>query len=82
MGRASEPFACSRRPKNCKQAIDRGLQLFQEKKFQEAVDLFNLALELPGNGAYRMPDSPREYSCPSDAEENAALYNMVGSPMR
>lgn len=39
--------------------------------------MFNLALELPGNGAYRMATSPREYSCPSDAEENAALYNMA-----
>ena len=35
--------------------------------------MFNLALELPGNGAYRLPGSPREYLCPSDAEENAAL---------
>ncbi len=23
--------------------------------------MFNLALELPGNGAYRLPGSPREY---------------------
>lgn len=29
--------------------------------------------QLPGNGAYRLASSPREYSCPSDAEENAAL---------
>lgn len=28
-------------------------------------------------GAYRLPGSPREYSCPSDAEEHAALYNMA-----
>jgi hypothetical protein len=39
--------------------------------------MFNLALELPGNGAYRVSGSPREYLCPSDAEENAALYNMA-----
>ena len=39
--------------------------------------MFNLALELPGNGAYRLPGSPREYSCPSDAEEQAAMYNMA-----
>jgi hypothetical protein len=43
----------------------------------QAIAMFNLALELPGNGAYRMPGSPREYSCPSDAEETAALYNMA-----
>jgi hypothetical protein len=28
-------------------------------------------------GAYRMSGSPREYACPSDAEEHAALYNMA-----
>jgi hypothetical protein len=39
--------------------------------------MFNLALELPGNGAYRLSGSPREYACPSDAEEHAALYNMA-----
>jgi hypothetical protein len=44
---------------------------------QAAIDAFNLALELPGNGAYRLPGSPREYLCPSDAEENAALYNLA-----
>lgn len=44
---------------------------------QAAIDLFNLALELPGNGAYRLSGSPREYACPSDAEEHAALYNMA-----
>jgi hypothetical protein len=44
---------------------------------QGAIDLFNLALELPGNGAYRLSGSPREYACPSDAEEHAALYNMA-----
>ena len=50
-----------RRPKRCKEAIDKGLELFQQKKYQAAVDLFNLALELPGNGAYRLSGSPREY---------------------
>lgn len=44
---------------------------------QEAISLFSLALELPGNGAYRLSGSPREYACPSDAEEHAALYNMA-----
>lgn len=64
-------------PKRCKEAIDAGLAAFQQRQFQAAIDLFNLALELPGNGAYRLPGSPREYLCPSDAEENAALYNMA-----
>eukprot|EP00878_Enallax_costatus_P005241 GHUV01005508.1.p1 GENE.GHUV01005508.1~~GHUV01005508.1.p1 ORF type:complete len:286 (+),score=95.50 GHUV01005508.1:161-1018(+) len=63
--------------KKCKDAIDAGLEAFQAKKYVGAIELFNLALELPGNGAYRLPGSPREYSCPSDAEEHAALYNMA-----
>ncbi|GLC34521.1 hypothetical protein PLESTB_001252200 [Pleodorina starrii] len=65
------------RPKRCKEAIDKGLELFKQRQFDQAIALFNLALELPGNGAYRLPGSPREYSCPSDAEEQAALYNMA-----
>ncbi|KAG2448823.1 hypothetical protein HYH02_006174 [Chlamydomonas schloesseri] len=64
------------RPKRCKEAIDKGLELFKQKQYEQAIAMFNLALELPGNGAYRMPGSPREFSCPSDAEEQAALYNM------
>lgn len=67
------------RPKRCKEAMDAGLALFKQKEFVAAIEMFNVALELPGNGAYRMSDSPREYSCPSDAEENAALYNMACS---
>ncbi|KAG1681383.1 hypothetical protein FOA52_007431 [Chlamydomonas sp. UWO 241] len=77
MAKNAEKRTDPNRPKTCKGAIDRGLQLFVEKRHQDAIDMFNMALELPGNGAYRMPDSPREYSCPSDAEENAALYNMA-----
>eukprot|EP00199_Chlamydomonas_sp_CCMP681_P005391 CAMPEP_0119108550 /NCGR_PEP_ID=MMETSP1180-20130426/15055_1 /TAXON_ID=3052 ORGANISM="Chlamydomonas cf sp, Strain CCMP681" /NCGR_SAMPLE_ID=MMETSP1180 /ASSEMBLY_ACC=CAM_ASM_000741 /LENGTH=236 /DNA_ID=CAMNT_0007094175 /DNA_START=123 /DNA_END=830 /DNA_ORIENTATION=+ len=64
-------------PKKSKQAIDAGLALFAVKDYQAAIQMFNLALELPGNGAYRLTGSPREYSCPSDAEENAALYNLA-----
>ncbi|KXZ46479.1 hypothetical protein GPECTOR_43g915 [Gonium pectorale] len=65
------------RPKRCKEAIDKGLEAFKAKQYDQAISLFNLALELPGNGAYRLPNSPREFSCPSDAEEQAALYNMA-----
>jgi len=71
------PKAKDSGPRRCKEAIDQGLACFGSKQYQEAIDLFNLALELPGNGAYRLPGSPREYSCPSDAEENAALYNLA-----
>ncbi|KAF6261453.1 hypothetical protein COO60DRAFT_1501236 [Scenedesmus sp. NREL 46B-D3] len=75
------PSSSSKAPepefKRCKQAIDAGLEAFQAKQYSQAIDLFNLALELPGNGAYRLSGSPREYACPSDAEEHAALYNMA-----
>ncbi|KAI8474785.1 MAG: hypothetical protein J3K34DRAFT_109787 [Monoraphidium minutum] len=74
---ASEGAAGDKGPKRCKEAIDAGLALFQQQQYQAAIDSFNLALELPGNGAYRLPGSPREFLCPSDAEENAALYNMA-----
>eukprot|EP00775_Hariotina_reticulata_P003889 gene3890-4144_t len=63
--------------KKCKDAIDAGLEAFQRKDYLAAIDLFNTALELPGNGAYRLSGSPREYACPSDAEEHACLYNMA-----
>ncbi len=56
---------CTCRPKKCKEAIDMGLELFQQRKYQEAIAMFNLALELPGQGAYRLPNSPREYRCVS-----------------
>eukprot|EP00798_Chlamydomonas_sp_ICE-L_P021113 gene21113-28002_t len=64
-------------PKRCKEAIDKGLDLFEAKQYQEAIGMFNLALELPGNGAYREATSPREFSCPSDLEEHGALFNMA-----
>lgn len=74
---ANDAPAAGRGPRRCKDAIDAGLELFAQREYQRAIDSFNLALELPGNGAYRLPGSPREYLCPSDAEENAALYNMA-----
>lgn len=36
-----------------------------------------LSLELPGAGVMRLAGSPKEYSCASEGEENAALYNMA-----
>eukprot|EP00879_Flechtneria_rotunda_P028949 GHRR01031191.1.p2 GENE.GHRR01031191.1~~GHRR01031191.1.p2 ORF type:complete len:123 (+),score=51.55 GHRR01031191.1:30-371(+) len=35
--------------KRCKEAIDAGLEAFRGKDYQGAIQLFNLALELPGN---------------------------------
>jgi len=64
-------------PRRCKDAIDRGVAALTAGDADGAVALFTLALELPGNGAFRLPGRAREYSCPSDAEEAAALYNMA-----
>ena len=50
------------RPKNCRTAIELGQQLFADGKFEEAVDMFLLALELPGQGAVRYPGKPKEYA--------------------
>lgn len=36
--------------KRCKDAIDAGLAAFQARDYMGAIDLFNMALELPGNG--------------------------------
>jgi hypothetical protein len=64
-------------PRRCKEAIDAGLAAFSSGDPDAAIALFNLALELPGNGAFRLPGRAREYSCPSDKEEQAALFNLA-----
>eukprot|EP01025_Chloroclados_australasicus_P027488 TRINITY_DN2725_c2_g1_i4.p2 TRINITY_DN2725_c2_g1~~TRINITY_DN2725_c2_g1_i4.p2 ORF type:complete len:278 (+),score=24.36 TRINITY_DN2725_c2_g1_i4:50-835(+) len=66
-------------PKVCSQAINLGLQQFEKGNYQQAIEYFTVALELPGNGAYRFANSIREYSCPSEGEEQAALYNLTCS---
>jgi hypothetical protein len=64
-------------PKRCRDAIEAGIAKMQAKDYQGALDLFQLSLELPGAGVMRMASSPKEYSCPSEGEENAALFNMA-----
>ena len=64
-------------PRRSREAIDAGLALFQAGEFEQAVDMFQLSLELPGVGFMRMDGSPKEYACASEGEENAALYNMA-----
>lgn len=64
-------------PQRAREAIDRGLQLFSTGQYREAIDMFQLSLELPGSGVMRLSGSVREYSCASEGEENAALYNMA-----
>lgn len=43
------------------EAIDAGIARLREGQAQAAVDLFQSALELPGNGAFRMSGTVREY---------------------
>ncbi|KAI3436014.1 hypothetical protein D9Q98_002071 [Chlorella vulgaris] len=75
--RADKLKGDSSAPKRAREAIDQGLQKFQAKDYRAAIDLFQLALELPGSGLMRMSGSVREYSCASEGEENSALYNMA-----
>lgn len=64
-------------PKRSKDAINAGLDLFTQANYTGAVEMFQLALELPGSGFMRMAGSPKEYACASEGEEQAALYNMA-----
>ena len=64
-------------PKRSKQAIQAGLDLFSQGQYSAAVEMFQLALELPGSGVMRLSGSPKEYACPSEGEEQSALYNMA-----
>lgn len=54
-----------------------GLEAYQAKQYQQAVALFEQALELPGSGSMRLAGTVREYACASQGEEHAALYNMA-----
>ncbi len=64
-------------PRRSKDAINAGLDLFAHANYTGAVEMFQLALELPGSGFMRMAGSPKEFACPSEGEEHAALYNMA-----
>lgn len=64
-------------PKVCKEAINAGLELYRSKQYKEAITMWQKSLEMPGSGAMRMSGTVREFSCPSEGEENAALYNMA-----
>lgn len=60
-------------PRRSREAIDAGLELFQRGDFQGALEVFQLALELPGSGVERAEGRPREFACASTGEENATL---------
>ena len=63
-------------PLTCAQAIDAGEIALRSGDASFALRLFEAALDLPGSAAVRLSGSPREFSCASDAEAAAALYNM------
>ena len=44
----------ARRPRLCKDAIAMGVAAHQAGNYEEAIALYNRALELPGSGAYRL----------------------------
>ena len=64
-------------PITCAQSIDAGETALRSGDAALAMRLFEAALDLPGSAAVRLSGSPLEYSCASDAEAAAALYNMA-----
>ena len=64
-------------PRTSREAIAAGLEAYQQQQYQQAVSLFEQALELPGSGSMRLAGTVREYACASQGEEHAALYNMA-----
>lgn len=67
----------TRSPRLSREAIDLGLAAFAAGEHRAAIDLFTLALELPGSGAMRLSGSVHERACASEGEERAALFNMA-----
>ncbi|GAX74284.1 hypothetical protein CEUSTIGMA_g1733.t1 [Chlamydomonas eustigma] len=57
-----------------KEALDLGLTLCREKRWAEALGIFEKSLTLPGTGIKRFRDKPRAIS---DGEKMTALYNMA-----
>ena len=48
-------------PKACREAIDLGLELYQQAKFAEAIEMWQKSLKLPGSGAMRLSGTVREF---------------------
>ncbi|GMH37836.1 hypothetical protein BSKO_05709 [Bryopsis sp. KO-2023] len=61
-------------PENARQAIRYGLESFGAMRYDEALKLFNQALELPGSGIKQFKNKPAKIST---AEKTAALYNIA-----
>ncbi|CAG9465973.1 unnamed protein product [Pedinophyceae sp. YPF-701] len=64
-------------PATCRAALDMGMELYGEGDFKGALGMFEKSLDLPGSGFMRIAGTVREYACPSEGEEQAALYNMA-----
>jgi tetratricopeptide (TPR) repeat protein len=71
---ASSDGAAAPDPSSAKEAIDRGLALFQQQRYADALALFERAPTLPGTGVKRFRDKPPQAS---DGEVQAARYNSA-----
>ena len=60
-------------PRTAGAAIALGVERLGEGEPREAIRLFQLALELPGKGAFRMRGSPKEYRCGRVHDLHAAI---------
>lgn len=72
--RSSSTTAEDDEPLLAGEAIEQGLQVFNEGDTVRALQLFQRSLTLPGTGMKRFRDKPREIS---DEEKQAALYNTA-----
>jgi len=61
-------------PTTAREAIDLGLVLCKQDKWQDALAVFEKGLNLPGTGLKRFRDKPPPAS---DSEKMAALYNIA-----
>ncbi|KAF6265819.1 hypothetical protein COO60DRAFT_763757 [Scenedesmus sp. NREL 46B-D3] len=61
-------------PETAREAIDLGLVLCKQQKWDKALTIFEKGLTLPGTGIKRFRDKPRLIS---DGEKMACLYNVA-----
>ncbi|KAI8476554.1 MAG: hypothetical protein J3K34DRAFT_455671 [Monoraphidium minutum] len=61
-------------PETAKEAIDLGLVLCKQERWDQALAIFQRAMTLPGTGTKRFRDKPRLIS---DGERMASLFNVA-----
>lgn len=49
------------RVKTCGEAIEKGLELYEAKSYDKAIEVFNRSLELPGTGTVRKSGRAKEF---------------------